>query len=37
MCPATASFLKGLREICDETGTLLVFDEVYSRVNMSSW
>lgn len=31
VCSATASFLKGLREICDETGTLLVFDEVYSE------
>ncbi|SOB94342.1 aspartate aminotransferase family protein [Rhodobacter maris] len=26
--PATDAFLKGLREICDATGTLLVFDEV---------
>jgi len=26
---ATAAFLKGLRELCDETETLLVFDEVY--------
>ena len=32
VCPATASFLEGLREICDETGTLLVFDEVYSHL-----
>jgi acetylornithine aminotransferase len=28
VCSATASFLTGLRELCDETGTLLVFDEV---------
>lgn len=26
---ATAAFLKGVRELCDETGTLLVFDEVH--------
>jgi acetylornithine aminotransferase len=26
--PADAAFLKGLREICDETGAALVFDEV---------
>jgi acetylornithine aminotransferase len=26
--PAQAAFLKGLRELCDSTGTLLVFDEV---------
>lgn len=26
--PADAAFLKGLREICDEAGALLVFDEV---------
>jgi glutamate-1-semialdehyde 2,1-aminomutase len=28
MVPADREFLKGLREICDETGTLLIFDEV---------
>lgn len=28
MIPADREFLKGLRELCDETGTLLVFDEV---------
>jgi glutamate-1-semialdehyde 2,1-aminomutase len=28
MIPADGEFLKGLRELCDETGTLLVFDEV---------
>lgn len=28
VCSATASFLTGLRELCNETGTLLVFDEV---------
>jgi len=28
MIPADQDFLKGLRELCDETGTLLVFDEV---------
>ena len=26
--PADAAFLGGLREICDETGAVLVFDEV---------
>jgi acetylornithine aminotransferase len=26
--PSTAAFLKGLRELCDEAGALLVFDEV---------
>jgi acetylornithine/N-succinyldiaminopimelate aminotransferase len=28
--PATKAFLKGLRELCDKTGALLVFDEVQS-------
>jgi glutamate-1-semialdehyde 2,1-aminomutase len=28
MIPAEKAFLKGLREYCDETGALLVFDEV---------
>lgn len=28
--PPPASFLKGLREICDRTGILLIFDEVQS-------
>jgi len=28
MIPAGREFLKGLRELSDETGTLLVFDEV---------
>ena len=28
MIPAEREFLKGLRELCDEAGTLLVFDEV---------
>lgn len=26
--PAVASFLRGIRKLCDETGTVLVFDEV---------
>jgi len=26
--PAEKAFLKGLREFCDETGTLLIFDEI---------
>lgn len=26
--PATSDFLKGLRQLCDEAGALLVFDEV---------
>ncbi|MBZ4023769.1 acetylornithine transaminase [Rhodobacter sp. TJ_12] len=30
--PASDAFLKALREICDETGTLLVFDEVQCGV-----
>ena len=30
--PAPDAFLRGLREICDETGTLLVFDEVQCGV-----
>ena len=29
VCSATASFLKGLRELCHKTETLLVFDEVH--------
>jgi acetylornithine/succinyldiaminopimelate/putrescine aminotransferase len=29
VCSGSASFLKGLRELCDETETLLVFDEVH--------
>jgi len=33
---ATASFLKGLREICDETETLLVFDEVCPKLSIST-
>jgi glutamate-1-semialdehyde 2,1-aminomutase len=28
MIPAEKEFLKGLREYCDDTGTLLIFDEV---------
>lgn len=28
ICPAMVSFLRGLRECCDESGALLVFDEV---------
>ena len=28
MIPAEKGFLKGLREYCDDTGTLLIFDEV---------
>ena len=32
VCSATNDFLKGLRELCDETGTLLVFDEVRPRI-----
>ncbi len=28
--PAPASFLKGLRELCDETGILLIMDEIQS-------
>lgn len=36
VCPAIASFLNSLPETCDETGTLLVFYEVYSHVNILS-
>lgn len=36
VCPATAPFLNSLWEICDETGTLLVFNEVNSHVNTTS-
>ncbi len=28
MIPADHEFLKGLREVCDQTGTVLIFDEV---------
>ena len=28
LLPATESFLRGLRELCDESGALLIFDEV---------
>lgn len=28
VCSATEAFLQGLRQVCDETGALLVFDEV---------
>lgn len=31
-CPAPASYLRGVRGICDEHGILLVFDEVQSGV-----
>lgn len=30
--PATAEFLKGLRQLCDDAGALLVFDEVQCGV-----
>ena len=37
VCSATASFLKGLRELCDETDALLVFDEVRSEYPLKSF
>jgi glutamate-1-semialdehyde 2,1-aminomutase len=33
--PALPAFLEGLREVCDETGALLVFDEVMSGFRAS--
>jgi len=33
--PAEKEFLKGLREICDDTGTVLVFDEVMTGFRLS--
>jgi glutamate-1-semialdehyde 2,1-aminomutase len=33
--PADAEFVKALREVCDETGTLLVFDEVITGFRLS--
>lgn len=33
--PAEREFLKGLREICDETGALLVFDEVITGFRLA--
>jgi len=33
--PAEREFLKGLRELCDETNTLLIFDEVITGFRLS--
>ncbi len=33
--PANKEFLKGLREMCDETGTLLIFDEVITGFRLA--
>lgn len=33
--PAEKEFLKGLREICDKTGTLLIFDEVITGFRLA--
>ncbi len=33
--PSTAAFLKGLRQLCDEAGALLVFDEVQCGLGRS--
>ncbi|RLE50346.1 MAG: glutamate-1-semialdehyde 2,1-aminomutase [Candidatus Methanomethylicota archaeon] len=33
--PAEKEFLKGLRELCDETGTLLIFDEVITGFRLA--
>ena len=35
MTPSTAAFLSGLRELCDEAGALLVFDEVQCGLGRS--
>jgi glutamate-1-semialdehyde 2,1-aminomutase len=35
MVPAERDFLKGLRELCDETGTLLIFDEVITGFRLA--
>lgn len=32
---ADEGFLKGLKELCDETGAVLVFDEVHCRLGRS--
>ncbi len=36
MIPAEKEFLKGLREICDKVGALLIFDEVITGFRLSS-
>ncbi len=33
--PAPAGYLRGLRELCDETGTLLILDEIQTGVGRS--
>jgi len=33
--PADKEFLKGLREVCDDTGTLLIFDEVITGFRLA--
>jgi len=33
--PAEKEFLKGLRELCDETGTLLIYDEVITGFRLA--
>lgn len=33
--PADKEFVKGLREVCDDTGTLLIFDEVITGFRIS--
>ncbi len=35
LVPADEEFLKGLRELCDEYGALLIFDEVMSGFRAS--
>jgi glutamate-1-semialdehyde 2,1-aminomutase len=35
MIPAKKEFLKGLREICTQTGTLLIFDEIITGFRIS--
>ena len=36
--PATAEYLRGLRKLCDESGALLIFDEVISGFGrLGSW
>lgn len=36
MIPAEREFLKGLRELCDKVGALLIFDEVITGFRLSS-